>query len=438
MDNKTIFDYWTDRKAAADLAATNAQAAVTLNQDKLETARKQLSAGNSELAALLQANATVRTAIGAAVTPADVDALKPQLANSIAAIRAKQAELVELESTVDATQTTLNDANAEVALALSRLSTVNAALQEATQAQASRTKLRDAIATGPLKTMPADAAAALAAKPFTDAKARIEADLPTELRDCAAERANVVLKRLENVDRLLKENATAGGQATTFQLADQKFRDYGLNARDRFDQAIALATRVGDALQNPLTEAERAAIHTTDPALLAKRTAGAAACKEVATAQIQVDLLQTDVAIARFHALQNDIDADPELDAGVKSAQTALTTAEGTLAAKVGTFTPLQKDLDGWIAAVPDSAWRNLADFSQAQRLLTQLKNDPSTLQTELDAAEAALVKALGTSDKAERASEALGLQGLEAAAKARFDTGSLGRRILGALESTA
>jgi hypothetical protein len=48
----------------------------------------------------------------------------------------------------------------------------------------------------------------LAANPWTDAKARIEADIPQELRDCAEERANVELKRLENDNKKVTDTAT--------------------------------------------------------------------------------------------------------------------------------------------------------------------------------------------------------------------------------------
>jgi hypothetical protein len=435
MAIKTLFDFWTDRKAAADLAASNAQDTVTLAQGTLATARTQLSAGNVDLANLLQATAAIRAAMAAAATPADVDALKPQLVKAIAGSRAKQAQLVELEAAVDAAQTALDVANADVVLATARDNAVNAALADATQAQTSRQKLR-AVAAAPMKTMPTDATTALGAKPFTDAKARIEADLPQELRDCAAERANVILKRLDNDARLVKEAATTAGKAGTFAVADQVFRDYGVNAKNRFDQAIALATRVADPLQNPLTAAERAEIH--NPTLLAQRIAAANACKDVATAQIDVDSKQTDLDIARLHAEQTDIDADPEADAAVTSAKAKLKTATDNLAAKEAVLTPIQKDLTDWIGAVPDSAWRNLADFSEAQRLLTQLTADPTTLETDLDAAEAALVTALSTSDKSARAAEALQLETLGVAARARFDTGSLERRIFGALQSAA
>ena len=51
MAIKTLFDYWTDRKVAADLAVKNAQDSLTLAQTTLATARNQLSAGNADLAA---------------------------------------------------------------------------------------------------------------------------------------------------------------------------------------------------------------------------------------------------------------------------------------------------------------------------------------------------------------------------------------------------
>jgi hypothetical protein len=303
-------------------------------------------------------------------------------------------------------------------------------------------RLRHNLTRPPLSTMVADATAALAAKPWTDARARIQADIPPELRDCANERAKVEVKRLENDNKKVAETVKLlDNRRQLFDNADAAFRDYVVNAKGRFDQALAIAARVADPKQNPLTEAQNLSTHSknpdgsTDTALQTKRNDAAAARKAVATAQIDVDAKQTDLDIARLEALAKDIDADPETDVAVTAAKAALATAQSNLASANTAFTSdMQTDLADWETAVPDTAWRNLADFEAAKRLLVALKTDPAPLVTMMDTAEAELVAALIVAEKAGRTLSLLKSEVLKAAAKARLDTGSLPRRALGAL----
>ncbi|MDQ3775214.1 MAG: hypothetical protein M3461_13105 [Pseudomonadota bacterium] len=302
-------------------------------------------------------------------------------------------------------------------------------------------RLRHKLATPPLSTMVADATAALAANPWTDANARIEADIPLELLACARERANVELKRLENDNKKVAETANLlGNEQQLFDNADAAFRDYVVNAKGRFDQALAIAARVADPKQNPLTEAQKLSINNAalekEPVLDAGDAA--VARQVVATAQIDVDAKQTDLDVARLKALARDIDKDPEtdpVDLAVIAAIAALDTANTTLDnAKTAFTADMQTLLTDWETAVPDTAWRNLADFEEATRLLIGLRTDPAPLVTAMDDAEAALVAALSTAEKAGRTLSLLESEALKAASKARFDTGSLPRRALSAL----
>lgn len=305
-------------------------------------------------------------------------------------------------------------------------------------------RLRHKLATPPLSTMVADATAALAAKPWTDAEARIDADIPPELLACARERANVELKRLENDNKKVAETANLLGTVIAvadnlqqlFDNADAAFRDYVVNAKRRFDQALAIAARVADPKQNPLTEAQKLSIHDEAVPLRKERNDAAGARMKVATEQIKVDAKQTDLDIARLKALANDIDADPaEIDAAVQPAQAALGTAQTDLDSANAAFTSeMQTNLADWETAVPQFTWRNLADFEEAERLLIGLETDPAPLVTAMDEAEEELVTALDAAEKAGRTLGLLASEALKAASKARFDTGSLPRRALSAL----
>lgn len=297
--------------------------------------------------------------------------------------------------------------------------------------------------------MVADATAALAAETWVNAKARIETDLPQALRDCANERAKVVLeglgsgqKQVDDIDKLL--GAIIGQTENLYEIfknADADFRDYVVNAKRRFDQALAIAARVADIKQNPLTEAENLSIHSKKPdgsideALQTKRNDAATARKALATAQIDVDAKQADVDITKLKVLAADIDADPNTDPDVIAAEAALANAQDNLASAKTAFTSdMQADLTDWETAVPDTAWRNLADFQEARRLLIALQMSPPSLVTAMDAAEADLVEALLAPDKARRTLVLLRSESQKAASNLSFDTGILSRRVLSAL----
>ena len=295
-----------------------------------------------------------------------------------------------------------------------------------------------------------DATAALAAKPWTDAVARIGADIPAELRDCAGERAKVPTAAVENDKKKAAETLTLRAAAIAdvenrrqvFEAADAAFRDYVVHARSRFDQSLAVAARVADPNQNRLTDAENASIHhkkpdgSTDAALQTKRNDAAAARKAVATAQIDVDARQADLDLARLKAKAANIDlADPDTDPAVAAAKAALDGAKATLVSAKAALTADKKtDLAAWETAVPDANWRQLADFAGAKRLLNGLKADPGPLVNDMENAEAALVASLIAAEKAGRTLAFLEREVITVTSQTRFDAGSLSRRELGAL----
>jgi hypothetical protein len=299
----------------------------------------------------------------------------------------------------------------------------------------------------PLSTLVTDATATLKAKLWTDAKVRIEADFPQELRDYANKRAKVELADLDNDQQKADEINNLLGAVIdkidnlreVFINADADFRDYVVNAKRRFDQALSILTRVADTKQNPLTIAERLSIHSkksdgsTDTALKKKRNDAAAARKKLATAQIDVDAKQTDFDISILNAKAKD--KDPDTDQAVKTAKDALTTAQTELAKDKTDFTSeMQSVLTEWEAAVPDTTWRYLADFEDAKRLLTNLQKDPDQLVKSMDEAEADLVALLQEADKNRKKLELLKNEAEKAATKLSFDTGILPRRLLAAL----
>ena len=243
--------------------------------------------------------------------------------------------------------------------------------------------------------------------------ARIAADVPTRaarLRRRARQGAvcGGRQRRGESAAEALKLRAAAIADAQNrrrvFEAADAAFRDYVVNAKNRFDQALAVAARIADPTQNPLTDAEKASIHhkkpdgSTDAALQTERNDAAAARKAVATAQLDVDARQTDLDIARLKVKAANIDlADPDTDPAVVAAKAALDAGEGHA-----------RHRDRRVDCRHENRPRRVGDrrardhVAPARRLrrrqailLVGLTTDPSPLANDMDTAETDLVASL-------------------------------------------
>jgi trimeric autotransporter adhesin len=445
----TLLDFWKAQKTAAATALSDAQKALTTAQTNLAASRASLAKTNGELADLSKTIAGIRAKLAESETMADGEALLAELATAIRDARAKQAEALKVEADLAAAQTALDMATSEVTVATSDLAGATTAAVAAEQKSKDRTALTGALSAVPLDSMVADATSALAAAQSTDAQARIEADIPTELRDCARARAAVERARMTNDAARSAEVATLVGAASAdadrllavFQDAEAALRAYVLNAERRYKEALAVFTRVADSKQNPLTKAESDAIEskksdgTTDAVLEGKRHDAAAKAQAVAGAQETLDAKKLALEIARLKARAKDLDADPEADAAVIAAKAAVTAADTALTTAKSDFTAaMEDDLAGWEAAVPDTSWRMLADFDDARQALNDLKTAPAPLATALTNAEQDLVTALLAAGKSARTLRLLETEASMAAAVEQFDTGALSRRIVGAM----
>jgi hypothetical protein len=445
----TVLAFWTDQQTKAKAAAAAAQAAATAAQQQVNAARAALAAATKDLADLNKKATDIRLQLSEAPTEADVAALAPQLTQVTRDIRAKQAEIVEREAAAQAAQGDLEAANGAMAATTSRAAAAASAQAAADQDAKDLAALADKLTKAPLKTIEADAGAALTKQPWTDAKARVQADIPDELRDCATEAANVVLSQMFNERRLAAETAVLAGsfgaaadaRRGAFERAEDAFRDFVANAKARFDQALAIAARVADPKQSPLTDPERRSVlgqkpdGTPDAPLQSKRSAAAAKRKALALAQIDLDKKVTELEIARAKARSADVDKDPETDPAVVAARKDADDAT-TARNKAGDeFTAeMRANLSAWQLAVPDGTWRMFADFAEAQRLLFGLKEDHSSLKTTLAQTETDYVTSLTDADKTNRAAAATAQRAKAAGARQEFGSAALSRRILGAL----
>jgi hypothetical protein len=344
--------------------------------------------------------------LAAAPTLADGAAILAQLEQNRIDLRAKRLQLVKAQEALALAQSQV--ARSQTILAREAGDLARAAALKSTEQQEDkkRSGWKAAIGQPPLDALKAAAGTALGASPYTSAKTRVEADIPADLITRARQRRDQEQAR---VDRLRQEVETAedaldnmleltGGLAgasakkrRAFDRAETSFGDYVLSAKQRFDRAIALLAPIAAA--PALTAEEQARIN--DVTIKKNGSDAAAKEKDRDAAQAVVDQNQVILDDATMTAIAAG--KDPASETPVQKAKTDLDTAEGKLnTAKNAYTTPMRKDLDTWEAAVPDAAWRRLADFQEADAILNDVKKpDPSALAKAMTDAESALADAL-------------------------------------------
>jgi hypothetical protein len=143
---------------------------------------------------------------------------------------------------------------------------------------------------------------------------------------------------------------------------------------------------------------------------------------------------QAALAVATQSAIAAKI--DPETDANVIAARTALTDAENAL--KTAEDNYKQSDhgiLHAWEAAVPETTWLLLADYKEATQALNDLKaSDPAKLKTDLDQAEEDFVEAKLKADASSNVLEQLAAEQTRRAGRRQSARQNHAQRLFGAL----
>jgi hypothetical protein len=397
---------WTAARQAAVTAVAQAQAAHN-------SAAQALAAASADFAAQERAAAQIRAQLAAITTPADGEPLLEQLELAIIAQRSAAAALLAAQSALAAAKAALAQGQASVQEADARIAQAKADWDRAKADAARRQAAKDALAAPPLDTLAADAGALLSDPVFDAAEARIEGDFPEALRDRARDRAKLARERLARNRKLAADlngllalhlNAKGApadklpglGQAAA--AAEAALLDWVSRAKERFDRARAALERVGDPDNPPLTQEQQDRI---DDATL-ETAREDAADKEAARDQARA---AHEAAVAKFEAERVEVlgeggaealtQALADANSDVAKAKKAMDDAAAELQVKQTAYTTVMREaLDGWEAAVPESAWRDLADFDAASVALTELQAGPAAFLAALTSAEAALLAA--------------------------------------------
>lgn len=343
----TILQFWQQQQANYQAAQASAQKDLAAAQLAQKDADKQLADG---LKALDQATADIaekRARLAVTTIPADAMALVAEIKAKIIQQRALQGQVLDGRDGLDAAQTCLDATNARLARIQARLADIQAKLAQAKTGDAQRQALRQAVASAPLKTLMADAAAFAGGG---SALSGLKKNFPQPLLDIASQRYQQRSRRLAKLQdavdsaqaALGAEFGTDGGlqgvasqKLAEFQRAQDQLAQYVATAANRYHKALAVMQALADidAASTPQQPGILSQAEHDQVVLPANAMPGAAAIGEAdALAQAATDAIKQaadDLATAAqlADALQvaEQTAADKVLAAGLAAAKAAAT-----------------------------------------------------------------------------------------------------------------
>jgi hypothetical protein len=453
----TVLQFVTLQKSALVTAQTNAQTGLTAKQAAYAAAVQARNNAKTALAATAADMTSLRNQMATAETPEDIAVLLRSLQADITTARRQTGALATAERAAAAAKADVDGAAAEVQRVSAALKAAAAALVDAITQDKRRTALKTALAASPLSTIVADAASVLAGTAFvdpaglfkyTDARNRLQGDIPTPLITEAAARLQDEIARATassgeflQAQQLVEAKWTSDGGVNgsvaalqnVFTRADAAFSAYITTANDQFQRAKTALARAADPTVSPLTVAQKAAIN--DATTVANAQAAALLEKPVADAAALVSQKQAILDEKIREAMGNDV-ADPSTDAAVIAATTNLNTAKTALTNAQAAYTAaLQAETVAWEVLVPDAEWQLLAGYQQATNTLNWLQTPgPTVLLNAMNAAEGALVTALLAADKSTRTQAELRAAAAKWSAVADYESAAADGRQFSAL----
>jgi chromosome segregation ATPase len=439
MPPTALETHWNGRVAKLSTAKTAAGNAFAAARVSLAGAHAGLEAATTALTALTLDLGLRRKALSEPnLTPAELAARVAALRAKLVEFRAQQATVLAAETAVATGERTVAAHQAEV----DRLAEAHGAAQAELAAAAARAKrwaaASEALGKKPLSTLKVDATnATKPADPhWSAAKARVEAEIPKELRERAAERWLATFAAEESRDTALAEisglvatariSETGGtpGAEAALAAAERQLFGYVQRAQGRFETAVAALKAIPKS--PALTTAELAALADSTRVTKGKAAVLLEKARDDKASALAAKRAARETAKRTALAADIDVDLTPilaTLNGEVATLEGELTTANTALAA-------VAADLEDWEATVPEPAWANLRAFEDARRVLGELAGiTPANLLSAIDTATTALVTAATADDK--RARTLVYLHQETAAERARHDVaGELAARV--------
>ncbi len=432
----TLTQYWNDEASRLDLALVAEQASLATLRNALTLAQASQRAAADAARSQADAVAAARRALAAIAMPADGDPLLVRMEDALIGLAAARVALANGELAVQRLRADVAARQGRAGALASELAEARRMLGQATQDAATRTTMGDALTTGSLAGLAADAAAALTGF-GADARARVEGEFPA-----SGTAAKDFLKRVRARRAIIEASATsAAGVETAAFTASHAALAQAQRAFDTALQAVSARFQAGSALAADVATLERLAAlpvavpPTSFPVLTpwqharlhdasrkSAREAALAKLKAVDDAQLALRSAQASYDQALHAAMQAEPDATPaQLDATTLSVQRAALDGKAAdlEAARTAVDAGERASLQAWFAAVPDALWEALESLDSALARLTLLSGPPAaaTLLADLDAAEAALASALSAARLTQRKAAGAGAAHLRASA---------------------
>src|ERR1700674_18234 len=386
MAIQTLTDFAQNEKNVnSQRAVVAANAALTAAQAELANAQADRLAVTAAIDKYKQKNDQLRAQLAAIPTPGDSSQIAADLGTNTANMRGAQSKFGDNLRRIDLAQRALTRAQAEVTRAAGADAQAAAQLAWALKDDTDNDTWRQAIKQPARSGIPAGATALLGDVngDYQKAEAKLKLDVPLSLLTRAEQRGDamrgqpaVASGRLDTVqgiaDTTLKNQTTSllAQSRTAYRKAQSDLRDYAANAIGNYQRCLALLAPIPGA--PGLTADEKIAVGDLNTPT-AERTAALTAESDLAAAIAALDAAQWALREAQLNALMADPDAPLSLGDG---AYTAVATAQQGVTDKQNAFTdPMKATLAQWEVAVPAATWQLVADFVEANGILTSLKD---------------------------------------------------------------
>jgi hypothetical protein len=406
----TVLEFATSRRDRDLAAKTSAQATLTAAQTALTAARATLATTTADLTAKEKAVAAKRLEVANADTPAEGAALLAELTTLVHEYRVLQSQVGDARDAAGDAEAGATAAAAELARLTAQLAAAEVGLVAATADGARREGWKAAATAPPLDTLAADAAAALAAEPYTTASALVTDALPPKLLAAVkagfdqenARTARLQASQAAAEDLLMNELETNDGAQGLLERremelarAERALRDWTDQASARYARALALLDSIasGGALLNATEDGRVQELDVAAGQNAADLRVALEGKRQAAfDAQLSLDEA-THTAIAVHPA------DDPATNPDVVAAKAASDAADTALASAASDYAAAEADFTAWTAEIPDAAWRRVTAYLEADAILHQLSDtdaaDVTALVDDVTDAETDLAAAL-------------------------------------------